>query len=315
MYHNPPFYLFFFFSSRRRHTRWPRDWSSDVCSSDLPESEALVIYNYSKKAGYERAWNPAVRNCRGLIVDHVTDEVKARPWPKFFNYEEPGEVTIMGWEKVAVQDKLDGSLGIIYTAPDGLPAVATRGSFTSDQALWATDFLRSKAPEWRPNPLMTYLVEIVYPDNRIVVDYGDREDLVLLDAYHTNHLEQSPDPLGKAKAYHYWPFGQADLLGFMTFNEFMANLPNFHRENAEGVVVSTRDGRRLKFKQDDYVEKHRMVTNLNPITVWRHMQDNDYRYERLLQDLPEEFQGYVQQQGDALIQTANTMIKGARMHH
>src|SRR5207253_6521014 len=24
-----------FFSSRRRHTRWPRDWSSDVCSSDL----------------------------------------------------------------------------------------------------------------------------------------------------------------------------------------------------------------------------------------------------------------------------------------
>src|SRR5690625_7965288 len=26
-----------FFSSRRRHTRWPRDWSSDVCSSDLVE--------------------------------------------------------------------------------------------------------------------------------------------------------------------------------------------------------------------------------------------------------------------------------------
>src|SRR5439155_2542036 len=30
--------FFFFFSSRRRHTRWPRDWSSDVCSSDLPQS-------------------------------------------------------------------------------------------------------------------------------------------------------------------------------------------------------------------------------------------------------------------------------------
>src|SRR5207253_4615007 len=29
------FFFFFFFSSRRRHTRWPRDWSSDVCSSDL----------------------------------------------------------------------------------------------------------------------------------------------------------------------------------------------------------------------------------------------------------------------------------------
>src|SRR5439155_14716217 len=35
----------FFFSSRRRHTRWPRDWSSDVCSSDL------FLYQYSRTAG------------------------------------------------------------------------------------------------------------------------------------------------------------------------------------------------------------------------------------------------------------------------
>src|SRR5215208_2978727 len=33
--------FFFFFSSRRRHTRWPRDWSSDVCSSDLRERAVL----------------------------------------------------------------------------------------------------------------------------------------------------------------------------------------------------------------------------------------------------------------------------------
>src|SRR5437870_13852908 len=32
--------VLFFFSSRRRHTRWPRDWSSDVCSSDLMELAA-----------------------------------------------------------------------------------------------------------------------------------------------------------------------------------------------------------------------------------------------------------------------------------
>src|SRR5690625_6495666 len=37
------FFLFFFFSSRRRHTRWPRDWSSDVCSSDLSTSEATGV--------------------------------------------------------------------------------------------------------------------------------------------------------------------------------------------------------------------------------------------------------------------------------
>src|SRR5207253_4574416 len=35
---------YFFFSSRRRHTRWPRDWSSDVCSSDL-EAVFLDVAN------------------------------------------------------------------------------------------------------------------------------------------------------------------------------------------------------------------------------------------------------------------------------
>src|SRR5437660_9280714 len=33
----------FFFSSRRRHTRWPRDWSSDVCSSDLNDAPAAAV--------------------------------------------------------------------------------------------------------------------------------------------------------------------------------------------------------------------------------------------------------------------------------
>src|SRR5207302_7889255 len=32
------FFFFFFFSSRRRHTSFSREWSSDVCSSDLPRA-------------------------------------------------------------------------------------------------------------------------------------------------------------------------------------------------------------------------------------------------------------------------------------
>src|SRR5439155_12464854 len=38
-------FFFFFFSSRRRHTRWPRDWSSDVCSSDLHDSGPMWVAN------------------------------------------------------------------------------------------------------------------------------------------------------------------------------------------------------------------------------------------------------------------------------
>src|SRR5439155_5276853 len=40
---NIEIFVFFFFSSRRRHTRWPRDWSSDVCSSDLSRKMAAAI--------------------------------------------------------------------------------------------------------------------------------------------------------------------------------------------------------------------------------------------------------------------------------
>src|SRR5437870_7935277 len=35
----------FFFSSRRRHTRWPRDWSSDVCSSDLHQIPLKMVHS------------------------------------------------------------------------------------------------------------------------------------------------------------------------------------------------------------------------------------------------------------------------------
>src|SRR5439155_24977842 len=42
----------FFFSSRRRHTRWPRDWSSDVCSSDL----ASLAYTATGRDGGEDLW-------------------------------------------------------------------------------------------------------------------------------------------------------------------------------------------------------------------------------------------------------------------
>src|SRR5437870_8183400 len=53
------FLYFFFFSSRRRHTRWPRDWSSDVCSSDLLkasdiDSKRMVIHVRGGKGRKDR---------------------------------------------------------------------------------------------------------------------------------------------------------------------------------------------------------------------------------------------------------------------
>src|SRR5690625_6269996 len=79
--------LFFFFSSRRRHTRWPRDWSSDVCSSDLftrPRSWSgmirwrrdTVITFHSTIATPERT--PASHTTTAEEVSPITDRKSTR---------------------------------------------------------------------------------------------------------------------------------------------------------------------------------------------------------------------------------------------
>src|SRR5690606_39498542 len=50
----------FFFSSRRRHTRFSRDWSSDVCSSDLKKN---AVYNYK---GNVFCYCPVTGVCREM---------------------------------------------------------------------------------------------------------------------------------------------------------------------------------------------------------------------------------------------------------
>jgi RNA ligase len=128
----------------------------------------LTIYNYTELCAYSAAWNEVTLACRGLIADEH-GAILARPLPKFFNHDQPEAPVIALDEPVLVTDKADGSLGIIYPTANG-PAVATRGSCASGQALHATALLRSRYGGWRPPEHLTVLVEIVYPANRIVLD-------------------------------------------------------------------------------------------------------------------------------------------------
>src|SRR2546429_2186214 len=80
------FFVFFFFSSRRRHTRCSRDWSSDVCSSDLTRFALVVLANGeagapSIKAGTSshRAFTSALEEvCHSLALQIVADGEGAR---------------------------------------------------------------------------------------------------------------------------------------------------------------------------------------------------------------------------------------------
>lgn len=139
-------------------------------------SADLRILNYTVKTQFGWHWTPETKACRGLIVDGQNNIVQ-RPFEKFFSIEQLAD-TPLPLEPFDVYEKLDGSLGILYWA-NGSPAIATRGSFVSDQAKRGTEFLRARS-DLNLDRQFTYLFEIIYPENRIVVDYGNASDLYLL---------------------------------------------------------------------------------------------------------------------------------------
>ena len=94
-----------------------------------------------------------------------------------------------------VFEKLDGSLGILYWL-NNLPYIATRGSFESEQARHATEILHGRYQHTfsSMDTNKTYLFEIIYPENRIVVDYGEMDDLILLTVIDNQTGHESIEP-------------------------------------------------------------------------------------------------------------------------
>src|SRR5207253_8596895 len=67
----------FFFSSRRRHTRWPRDWSSDVCSSDLLARCTPQL----KRSTWVAVSSSIVHGANRSEERRVGKECRSRWWP------------------------------------------------------------------------------------------------------------------------------------------------------------------------------------------------------------------------------------------
>jgi RNA ligase len=280
-----------------------------------------TIYNYTDKCMWDRAWNDVTQQCRGLIVDG-DGLVIARPWRKFFNYgeyndeENPGRdpaskpyhATLDLIAPVQTTDKFDGSLGILYPTPQGW-SVATRGSFTSEQAVRASFLWHKRRYNEMPVPEgWTMLFEIVYPENRIVLDYAGLDDLVLLGAVEIETGRTiGPDDFRLIP----WQGPQTEVFSDRTLNDALRRHP---RPNAEGVVVRYLDGpladTMVKIKQDDYVALHRIITGMNARSVWERLGAGE-TLPNIMQQVPEEFWTWITDVGNELYEELHRISTAA----
>jgi RNA ligase len=271
----------------------------------------LHIFNYTHQVQYDRLWDEWTQVCRGLIADGE-GIIVARPFPKFFNIGETEETKPehLPAEVPVIEEKMDGSLGILYFEGDDLN-ITTRGSFGSPQAEWATKWIRTKGLSRSDfDQTATYLFEIIYPGNRIVVDYKGREELVLLSVRETK--------TGQEKDHH----AEAKRLGFAVPRTFdIKDLQHAERElesvpglDLEGFVVRYSNGVRAKLKSSDYKRLHRILTATSTVAVWE-MLASGGSIEDLLKSVPDEFYKWLRKQVDGMNAARSEIMRAASAAH
>ena len=264
-----------------------------------PNAE-IYIHNYSPKVQYEKLWNEITLQTRGLILDNNMNVV-ARPFPKFFNLSEhqPSEIPNEPFE---VFEKMDGSLGILAFINDK-PFIATRGSFISDQSKHATELLYNKYSHTfsKLDKDKTYLLEIIYPSNRIVLEYGNLDDIILLAIIDNKTGKDLP---------------LVDI-GFPIVKRYdginsLEELKLLEETNKEGFVVKFKNGFRCKVKFDEYVRLHRIITGVSNISIWEYLSEGK-SFDELLEKVPDEFYNWVKQTANELNSEFNKILSESQL--
>ncbi len=280
----------------------------------------LSIFTYTETCVYAGLWSEVNRVCRGLVVEDTTGRVVAWPFPKFFNYSEH-----MNGKPYApplpdlpfeVSEKIDGSLGIIFHYADRWH-VATKGSFVSDQAKWAQAWLEAHDHDLYLTPGFTYLVEILYAENRIVTEVKE-DTLVLLAAFTPGGTEVHPTVFQNG-----WMALGGRLVGTFTApsvesiaacaaenRHFVVDLP-LTGTQTEGWVIRFQDGTRVKIKLEDYVRLHGVLTRTNARTIWEVLSFGG-DISSLLEVVPDEFADWVRETVDDLYHRHAVWVACAR---
>jgi len=265
----------------------------------------LLIWNYKASCAFDGAWDTYTLMSRGLITD-TEGLVIARPFPKFFNVGEKDGTQLRNLPSdiPEIREKLDGSLGIQYYDGEKV-CIATRGTFDSDQGLWATEWM-AKYKRWQFLGGHTYLYEIVYPENRIVVDYGDRAELILLAVINTHDgCEVDIDREGAT----------LDLETPALINTDVCVLAETVKNMSiasEGFVLRYPDGLRVKMKGWEYIRLHKAIFQISTTAIWEAVKLGD-NLAVILDRLPEAYHPWVTQQGE-LIENHHAHLVRVKSH-
>jgi len=261
--------------------------NSLIVANKHPEYDIWIL-NYSPKAQSKKFWDEYTMSCRGMVID-AEGKILARPFQKFKNFEEhdPSEIDMS--QEFDIFEKMDGSLIIVfYYEPHMEWIVASRGSFISEQSIEAKKMLRLKYNKLNIN--CTYLFEILYPENRIVVDYGNRRELVLLTNIVTATGEEIPHETLVRLYSNIFTIVKKYIMDKV---KNLSELKSLEEDNREGFVIRFKNGFRVKVKFSEYVRLHGILTNVSNLTVWEHMRDN-YEFDELLDRVPDEFYDWLQ---------------------
>lgn len=249
----------------------------------------LIIWNYSQHCQFYGAWDEFTTMARGLITD-LEGNIVARPFKKFFNLgQDPNQS--LPTEDPIIYEKLDGSLGIQFYDNNLAPVIATRGSFNSDQAIWATKWLQQKFPVNIFLKDKTYLYEIIYPQNRIVIDYKNKSGLMLLAVVDIETGLEDPDLLRDEAAR--LNFKTAERIRYSDLNHLIESAKKLPGDQ-EGYVFHWPDHNnlRLKIKGDEYVRLHRLITGFSNKSIWE-LLANGQSMDEMLEKVPDEFYQWV----------------------
>jgi len=251
----------------------------------------LWILNYTADTQFDRVWNEVTLACRGLIVDKNFNIV-SRCVEKFFNIEEMASQNPPLTQRLSfirqvsnkidfeITKKMDGSLGTLYFL-DGKPYIATRGCFDGERAVKANEMIK-RYDASKLNPNYSYLFEIIYPENRVVLDYGKTEDLFLITMFETKSGRELTYDEMLANNDAGFPVVER-LDGVTSIDE----LKGLNTPNEEGFVIRFPDGLRVKVKFEDYLTLHKCMFSVTTKRIWEWMMAGEHR-DDLLERMPDE---------------------------